>query len=88
MNSKDMFLLLQAEEALQKLNDCLEILTGNGYGEGQLTYLDNISAVIRRHSIPPYQNSDSAFFSLLSNKELSIPTKCEMLLGKKYITSI
>lgn len=85
MNRKDMFLLLQAEADLHKLDNILVELTGYGYGQGVFKKLDNICDVIQHNSIPLYQNSNDDFYKVLLNRELSIDDKCKILLGESTI---
>lgn len=84
MHKKDMFLLLEAENDLNKLDELLQMLTGVGYSEGTLTKLDNVCTVIQRNSIPRYQNSDDDFFKVLLNRKLSIEDKYKLLLGESH----
>ena len=85
MQKRDVFLLLEAEADLHKLDNILIELGACGYGQGAFKKLDNICDVIQHNSIPQYRNSNDNFYKVLLNRELSVEDKYKILLGESEL---
>lgn len=82
MTRKDIILLLEAADDLQRMNQTLVKLTGLGYASGDFIKLDNIYEVIRNNSHKTYlkipeAESREASYKIITNRNLTVEKKAD-----------
>ena len=87
MNEETLLLLIKVFEAIEKLDDYIEGLTGaNGLGGGPFDDLFHISrAILINTTFYDPNNEDESFdkcMEILRDEEMSDEEKCALLLGK------
>lgn len=90
MNREDFIALIEATEAIIKIEQACKIMTGVGLDEGEAVKAYGIWEVIRRNSAEKYQTvADHEedferyhnFIAILQNEELTAEEKYEKLMG-------
>ena len=56
MNQRDMALLIEVEDELDKMDQALEQLAGHGHASGNFVKLDNVYDVIQHNAHPSYMS--------------------------------
>lgn len=83
MNQRDMALLIEVEDELDKMDQALEQLAGHGHASGNFVKLDNVYDVIQHNAHPSYMSSDEAdeiFYHTVTDREKTPQERAEILL--------
>ena len=86
LDKKDMILLIETEDEMDRMDKALEQLTGQGHANGEFTKLDNVYDVIQHNAHPTYSGSEEAdqkFYKLISDKKRTLDERAEILLSGK-----
>lgn len=84
MDQRDMELLIEVEDELDKMDQALEQLAGHGHASGEFIKLDNVYDVIRHNAHPAYSGSEEAvqkFIEILYDRRRTPQERAEILLG-------
>lgn len=81
MDIEDITALIKASDAVLKLDEILDILTGNDHSNGNLIELDNISEVLLKYSDSEYATEEGTeqFFRILRNTGLAPEKRAQLL---------
>ena len=84
LDKKDMILLIETEDEMDRMDKALEQLTRQGHANGEFTKLDNVYDVIQHNAHPAYSGSEEAdqnFHEIVSNQKRTPEERAEILLN-------